>query len=96
MEPWGTSEKEGASTSKTLSCFHFAWYFFSIAIRESRFSVCEPIHLATVTQKKIEKQMEGEGQANIFQLQGVFGTVARVERSRRGGGCHDVLCKIKP
>lgn len=38
--------------------------------------------------------MEGEGQDNIFQLQGVLGAVARVERSRRGGGCHDVLFKI--
>ena len=38
--------------------------------------------------------MEGEGQMNIFQLQGVFRAVARIERSRRGGGsCHDVLCK---
>jgi hypothetical protein len=39
MEPTGTSVVEGASTSKTLSAFHFAWYFFSMAIRVSLFSV---------------------------------------------------------
>src|ERR1051325_2318477 len=40
MEWSGISEVEGASTSKTRSFCHFCWYFFSMAIRESRFSVC--------------------------------------------------------
>lgn len=36
--------------------------------------------------------MEGEGQVNIFQFQGVLRAVARIERSSRcSGGCHDSL-----
>ena len=37
----GISEVEGAFGWKTPSSCHFAWYFFSIAIRVSRFSVCK-------------------------------------------------------
>jgi hypothetical protein len=35
----GISEVEGALDWKTQSSCHFFWYFFSIAIRVSRFSV---------------------------------------------------------
>ena len=38
--PVGISEMEGALDSKRRASCHFAWYFFSIAIRVSRFSVC--------------------------------------------------------
>lgn len=41
--------------------------------------------------------MEGEGQVNIFQFQGVFGAVARIERSGRcSGGCHILLSQEVP
>jgi hypothetical protein len=39
MEWKGTSAVVGAFVSKTPSSCHFFWYFFSTAIRESRFSV---------------------------------------------------------
>lgn len=35
----GTSDRDGASTSNTFFSFHCAWYFFSMAIRVSLFSV---------------------------------------------------------
>lgn len=36
--------------------------------------------------------MEGEGgRTDIFQFQGILGAVARIERSRSRGGCHDSL-----
>jgi hypothetical protein len=39
VEPYGTSVSVGASTSNILSAFHFAWYFFSMATKVSRFVV---------------------------------------------------------
>ena len=59
----------------------------------SRFSVYRGGSLLATTKKKIgEHPMEGEGQVNIFQFQGILGAVARIERSSRcSGGRHDSL-----
>ena len=40
IEPVGISEVVGALESKTLLSRHFFWYFFSIPIKVSLFSVC--------------------------------------------------------
>ncbi len=39
IDPKGTSVVDGALDWKTPSSCHFFWYFFSMAIRVSRFSV---------------------------------------------------------
>ena len=74
-------------TSKTLSFFHCAWYFFSSSMRASLRWVCQQ-NSKLVTYPFFETRGRGK-RSNIFELQSVLAAVARIERSCRcRGGCH--------
>ena len=74
MDPVGTSDVVGALAWKTPDSCHLAWYFFSIEINISRFSVCFfwPIMSFIIFTTALKRK------THVFQLQSILGAAVRI------------------